>query len=183
MVATAVHNRNKDPFPGPTANILTENDSYAELGTIEKEKQRTLSKKTENKYYKGSDDEDLGEVVVKERTNKYRRGTQPSKESLNKIEPRQKTKGFAEDENIKESYDDVVNKNKQQVFKPAPKGDLLNFDKEEFEEVKYDKRERRERSRSRGGDASDEESREIRKKRNSSILRLNKKKVQELQES
>ena len=95
----------------------------------------------------------LGQVSSKERTNKYRRGTN-SKKNIGKTE-KLIPKGYAED--VKESYEDVVIKNKQQVFKPAK----LKLE-DDFEEVVYDdKRTSKEgfRVSNRDGEASDEESR------------------------
>lgn len=88
--------------------------------------------------------------MSKEKTNKYRRGANSKKVigKSDKIVP----KGYAED--VKESYEDVVINNKQQVFKPAK----LKIE-DDFEEVVYDdKRSSKDgfKISHRDGDASDE---------------------------
>ena len=95
---------------------------------------------------------DIGEVARKDRTNKYRRGD--SKKNTAKTD-KKIPKGYAED--VKESYEDVVIKNKQQVFKPAK----LKIE-DDFEDVVYDdKRSSKEGFKISNKDieASDEESR------------------------
>lgn len=94
-------------------------------------------------------------------------------------------------ENIEESYDDIVKKNKQNVFKQTigNKSNLIDLENEDdFEEVTYSRPEskiERPKSRSKdmglgvnsraGSEASDNESRDIRKQRNSAIQRQRKK--------
>jgi len=84
-----------------------------------------------------------------------------------------------------ETYEDVVNKNKQQVFKQDPsKKALINLDSGQFEEVEYEDKPRGERSNSKSKDSGllssrreseFEDSKVIRRRRNSSSLKLNKK--------
>jgi hypothetical protein len=94
-------------------------------------------------------------------------------------------------ENLEESYEDLVRKNKEQMFKQAigNKSNLLDLGGEdEFEEVSYSRPEskiERPKSRSKdmglgvnsraGSEASDNESRDIRKQRASAIQRNRKK--------
>ena len=88
--------------------LLEDNNSFADL------EPQTYQRKLKKDAYEGFDDDNIGEVEAKGKTDRYRRGGN-SKKNLAKVD--KEAKGYAED--VKESYQDVVNKNKQQVFKPA----------------------------------------------------------------
>ena len=88
--------------------LLEDNNSFADL------EPQTYQRKLKKNAYEGFDDDNIGEVKAKGKTDRYRRGGN-SKKNLAKVD--KQAKGYAED--VKESYEDVVNKNKQQVFKPA----------------------------------------------------------------
>lgn len=91
--------------------------------------------------------------------------------------------------NLEESYDDVVNRNKQQMFKPeGNKSNLLEID-DEFEEASYEARpaSKRERSSSRNKDSGlqgayrekdvgpEGDSHDVRRRRNVNSQRMRKK--------
>jgi hypothetical protein len=83
--------------------MLYDNDSSVEISTKERTNKK---KKTENKFYKGSDDEeDIGEVVAKERTNKHRKhrntGDNKGSKDVNAKTTDRRPKEFAEDKKAK----------------------------------------------------------------------------------